>query len=198
MSKKLLALYNQAFAYKLKIMPFNRKTRKFKNEVNAGSMADIAFLLLIFFLVTTKIVEEQGILVKLPPFTIEPFTQEVSENNVFTVKINMENQVLAENKIIKLADLKLAAKTFITNPNARLDRPSSPSNAVVSLQNDRGTDYHTYIAVYNELQAAYRELREEKAQEKYGKPFKILKKEAQNEIRLLIPLVISEAEPTEF
>jgi biopolymer transport protein ExbD len=179
-------------------MPKSSRGRRVKNEVNAGSMADIAFLLLIFFLVTTTIVEEEGILVKLPPIDILTDPVAVDQNNVFTVKVNEENQIFAENKIMDIARLKDAAKEFITNPNRLPNRPKSPKKALVSLQNDRGTEYKTYLMVYNELQAAYRELRETEAQKRYGMSFNALNAEKKKEIRNEIPLVISEAEPTEF
>ena len=179
-------------------MPKSSRAHRVKNEVNAGSMADIAFLLLIFFLVTTTIVEEEGILVKLPPIdTIYEPTQ-VNQDNVFSVKVNQQNQILAENKVMDIAKLKDAAKDFITNPNQLPNRPKSPKKALVSLQNDRGTEYKTYLMVYNELQAAYRELREAEAQKRYGMSFNSLNKELKKEIRNAIPLVISEADPTEF
>lgn len=179
-------------------MPKSKHARRVKNEVNAGSMADIAFLLLIFFLVTTTIVEEEGILVKLPP--IDEFTEPmpIDQNNVFTVKVNTDNQILAENKVMNIANLKEATKEFITNPNQLPNRPETPKKALVSLQNDRGTEYETYLMVYNELQAAYRELREEEAQKRHGMSYENLNKEKKTEIRNDIPLVISEAEPTEF
>lgn len=179
-------------------MPNSSRPKRQKNEVNAGSMADIAFLLLIFFLVSTKIIEDQGILVKLPPHNDDIIETQFNENNVFTVKVNAQNQILAEGTIINLDELKNATKEFITNPMHRLDRPAKPSKAIVSLQNDRGTNYNTYLTVYNELQAAYSELRTDLAQSRYGKDFKALSKAQKIEIRTEIPLVISEAEPTEF
>jgi len=179
-------------------MPKSSRARRAKNEVNAGSMADIAFLLLIFFLVTTTIVEEEGVLVKLPPLELIDLPITINQNNVFTVKVNEQNQILAENKIIEVAHLKDAAKEFIINPNQLPNRPKSPKKALISLQNDRGTEYKTYLMVYNELQAAYRELREAEAQKRYGMSFKSLNNDLKKEIRNAIPLVISEAEPTEF
>ena len=179
-------------------MSKSSRGRRVKNEINAGSMADIAFLLLIFFLVTTTIVEEEGILVKLPPIDEIKEPIPVDQNNVFTVKVNAQNQLLAENKIMSIAKLKDATKEFILNPNQLPNRPKSPRKALVSLQNDRGTDYKTYLMVYNELQAAYRELREAEAQKRHGISFNSLNKELKMEIRNEIPLVISEAEPTEF
>jgi len=179
-------------------MPKKSRARSAKNEVNAGSMADIAFLLLIFFLVTTTIVEEEGILVKLPPINMIDVPVAINQDNVFTVKVNQQNQILAENKVMDIARLKDAAKDFIINPNQLPNRPKSPNKALISLQNDRGTEYKTYLMVYNELQAAYRELREEEAQKRHGISFKFLNNELKKEIRNAIPLVISEAEPTEF
>ncbi len=179
-------------------MPKSKHARRVKNEVNAGSMADIAFLLLIFFLVTTTIVEEEGILVKLPPFEIIDTPINVNQNNVFTVKINAANQILAENKIMDIGRLKEATKEFISNPNQLPELAEIPRKALISLQNDRGTDYKTYLMVYNELQAAYRELREAEAQKRHGMSFEFLNNEKKREIRNEIPLVISEAEPTEF
>lgn len=179
-------------------MPKSSRARRVKNEVNAGSMADIAFLLLIFFLVTTTIAEEEGILVKLPP--IEAFSEPtpVNQNNVFTVKVNAANEILAENKVISISLLKEAAKEHITNPQQLANRPKSPRKALVSLQNDRGTEYKTYLMVYNELQAAYRELWDAESQKRHGIAYEFLNNEKKREIRDDIPLVISEAEPTEF
>jgi len=179
-------------------MPKSSRGRRVKNEVNAGSMADIAFLLLIFFLVTTTIVEEEGILVKLPPIDLIHEPEPVNQENVFTVRVNELNQILAENKVMDIANLKEAAKEFITNPNQLPNRPESPRKALVSLQNDRGTEYNTYLMVYNELQAAYRELREAEAQKRHGMSFNSLNKDLKKEIRNAIPLIISEAEPTTF
>ncbi len=180
-------------------MSNTKRSRRGKNEVNAGSMADIAFLLLIFFLVTTKIVEEQGILVKLPPYVNEPVPPEkLNDRDVFTIKVNAENQVLAEGKIINVAALKETAKEYISNPTGRADRPQSMQRAVVSLQDDRGTKYETYLTVYNELKAAYDDLRETAARTRYGKSFKHLDKTQERQIRTEIPLVISEAEPSAY
>lgn len=180
-------------------MSNNSIKRRFKNEVNAGSMADIAFLLLIFFLVTTQIVEEQGILVKLPsPALDDNVVLNIPSRNVLTVKVNAEGKLLVEGEILQIAKLRKEAKLFILNPTKRTDRPSSPRKAIVSLQNDRKTDYKVYLSVYNELQAAYREMREATALEKHNKGFHCLNTEQRNEIKREIPLIISEAEPTAF
>jgi len=177
----------------------NKKQRKNDNSINAGSMADIAFLLLIFFLVTTTIAEDKGITVKLPPWDDNPVNTAVVNHNVLTILVNANDELLVEEEKTEVENLKEMAKEFISNPTKRIDRPSAPNKAVVSLRNDRQTSYKAYIAVYDELKAAYRELRDEEAQRRFRKDtYEQLYPEQQDEISALIPLVISEAEPTDL
>ena len=150
-------------------------------EVNAGSMADIAFLLLIFFLVTTTIETDSGINRKLPP--IEESKQDViiKQKNIFTVLLNGKDQLLVEDELMELKDLRKAAITFLDNGGdgtctyckGKRDPSSSdnPDKAVISLKNERETSYKMYIAVQNELVAAYNVLRDIRAQGLYGKSF---------------------------
>ncbi len=168
------------------------KPRRFDNAINAGSMADIAFLLLIFFLVTTKIVEEQGVFVKLPPWDPTQQPVDINENNVLSIKVNSLNQLMVEGQISDFSNLRSRVKSFI------LDPVREPDEAVVSLQNDRGTHYQTYILAYNEIKAAYTELWDDRAQQQYAIPYNELPAADQKAIRDKIPLVISEAEPTEI
>ncbi len=183
-------------------------------EINAGSMADIAFLLLIFFLVTTTMDTDSGIVRKLPPMP-ETETQDdvqIKERNIFVVLVNRDDRLLVEGELMDIRDLKDAAKEFIMNPNNDPDLPAlEPVNVpyfgtvnittkhVISLQNDRGTSFETYIAVQNELAAAINELRDELSMRKFGKKFEDLdpiadedKREAVEEI---VPMKVSEAEP---
>ena len=142
-------------------------------EVNAGSMADIAFLLLIFFLVTTTIETDSGINRKLPPMedVIDPPI--IKERNIFTVVVNKNNDILVEEKPMQLRDVRSAAVKFLDNGGGvgeeacdycqgERDKSSSdnPDKAIISLKNDRETDYKVYISVQNELVAAYNELRD--------------------------------------
>jgi|TARA_B100000768_G_C11283669_1_gene380404 biopolymer transport protein ExbD len=142
-------------------------------EVNAGSMADIAFLLLIFFLVTTTIETDSGINRKLPPMedVIDPPI--IKERNIFTVVVNKNNDILVEEKPMELRDIRLAAVKFLDNGGGvgeeacdyckgERDKSSSdnPEKAIISLKNDRETDYKVYISVQNELVAAYNVLRD--------------------------------------
>jgi biopolymer transport protein ExbD len=172
---------------------------RMNNEINAGSMADIAFLLLIFFLVTTTIVEDKGVLVKLPVWSWEkPDITKLNKRNVYSVLVNANNELLVREQPKSINDLRADAKEFISNPFGREDLAESPKKAIISLKNDRGTKYGTYLEVYNELKAAYNELRNELALKKFGKEYEFLNSDRRREIRNEIPLVISEAEPTAF
>lgn len=177
------------------------KTRdRMNNEINAGSMADIAFLLLIFFLVTTTIAEDKGILVKLPPWSDEePDITKLKERNVYSVLVNAQNQLLVREESMRIGELRENAKEFIMNPSKRPDLSERPTSAIISLKNDRGTSYATYLEVYNELKGAYEELWDELALKRYGEPYTDDMPFAQRKaIRDEIPFVISEAEPTSF
>ena len=155
--------------------------RKGAPEVNAGSMADIAFLLLIFFLVTTTIETDAGLDRMLPP--IEPPDQDVviKQKNIFTVNINKNGQLLVEDNLMDLKDLRKAAIGFLENNadgsctfcKGKKDQSSSdnPTKAIISLKNDRETKYSTYITVQNELVGAYNDLRNREAQRLYGRDF---------------------------
>jgi len=179
-------------------------------EVNAGSLADIAFLLLIFFLMTTTMDTDSGLGRMLPP-PIPPDEEPpppIRERNVFEVLINANNQLLVEGSPMELRELKDAAKEFIENPMNLETLPevivvelpeigtiATTPKAVISLQNDRGTQYQTYLSVQNELQRAYTELRESLSQKTFNKAYAELDSERQKLVREVYPQKISEAEP---
>jgi biopolymer transport protein ExbD len=178
-------------------------------EINAGSMADIAFLLLIFFLVTTTMDADKGINRKLPPWDPERPIEDnpIKEKNIFTVLINSNNQLLVENDYADISELRTKAMEFLQNNGdgscnycqGGLRSPLSsdnPGKAVISLQNDKGTSYDMYIKVQNELVAAYEVLRNNLSQQRFGKNYSELTDEDQfKEIQEAYPQVISEAEP---
>ena len=173
---------------------------KVTNEINAGSMADIAFLLLIFFLVTTTMDQDKGLLVRLPPWTpdIEAEDIIINQRNLFSVLVNANDELLVRGEQMDINMLRQKTKIFIANPDKDPKMADAPNRAIISLKNDRGTHYDKYIAVYNELKAAYNELRDEEAMRRYGKKLDNLPDAKQEEIRDLIPLVLSEAEATSF
>lgn len=167
--------------------------------VNAGSMADIAFLLLIFFLVTTTIDIDKGIPVKLPPYSeIPPENLKLKKRNVYRVVVNANNQILVRGKEMKVSSIRESAKKFISNYGKDPEMSTNPKSAIVSLQNDRGTNYETYLAVYNELKAAYNELWDDYAMQQFQRKYEDLDKEQGKEVKEEIPLVLSEAEPTDY
>lgn len=154
--------------------------------MNAGSMADIAFLLLIFFLVTTTIETDAGLDRMLPP--IEPPDTDVviKQKNIFTVSINKSGQLLVEEQLMDLEDLRDAAIAFLDNGGAAQGSPDycsycqgkrdasssdNPQKAIISLKNDRETSYKTYITVQNELVGAYNDLRNRESRRLYGRDF---------------------------
>ncbi|MFT7602454.1 MAG: biopolymer transport protein ExbD [Saprospiraceae bacterium] len=173
------------------------KRRQFDQAINAGSMADIAFLLLIFFLVTTTIMNETGIRVRLPVWKVEGTPQPKAGRNVLSILVNASDELLVENQITTIEGLREQTKQFIMNPERLKTLASSPKLAIVSLQNDRSTSYKKYIEVYNELKAAYNELWEESSKTRFGKSYTALNEADRQAIRKNIPLVISEAEPTD-
>ena len=172
---------------------------RLSNEINAGSMADIAFLLLIFFLVTTTIVEDKGVLVRLPPWSEEPpDILKFKTRNVYSILVNANNELLVRGEPKEVADLKEGIKEFILNPQRREDLAETPQDAIVSMKNDRGTKYETYLEVYNEVKAAYNELRDEEAQKQLGKFYEFLTREQRKRVNEVIPLKLSESEPTAY
>ncbi|MCD6347586.1 MAG: biopolymer transporter ExbD [Bacteroidales bacterium] len=180
-------------------------------EINQSSLADIAFMLLIFFLVTTTMDVDSGIYRKLPQWVAEDQKPpDINERNVFVVGINLNNDLFVEGAYADLSTLKDRVKEFIINPfnKANLSENESKfiegignynrSKGVVSLTNDRGTDYGAYIKVQNELVAAFNELRDEFSAEHFGMKFKALNEDLQTAVRDAIPTAISEAEPVEI
>lgn len=200
--------------------------RRLAPEVNAGSMADIAFLLLIFFLVSTTIETDYGISRKLPPPPNETLPLvKIKEKNLFQIEINQTNQLFVEKEPMQLKDLKAATIAFLDNGGGNneescvyckgLKKPTSsenPTKAVISLINSRESKYETYVAVQNELVSAYTELRDREAMRLYGVTFMQIKanlkdvnysgdkswlREQVIKIQSMYPDQLSEAEPKE-
>ena len=167
-------------------------------EINAGSMADIAFLLLIFFLVTTTMDVDTGISRKLPPMPEEEQIEDdpqINAKNIYVVLVNASDQLLVEGELMTIDKLKEGAKMFLNNNGKDPMSSENPEKAIVSLQNDRGTSYEMYISVQNELTAAYNELRNEASIKKYNLNYSELPKEKRKIVRKMYPMKISEAEP---
>lgn len=190
------------------------RAKKKVPEVNSSSTADIAFLLLVFFLCTTTMAVNKGLARRLPPpVPAEQKTQDlkVKERNVFVVLINSNDQLLVQGEYLDIKDLKEKAKEFIKNDANSENLPEKEvieveyfgnvavtKNHVISLQNDRGTSYSAYIEVQNELVAAYNELRNDIAKAKFGQIYDDLSEDQQKAIQKIYPQKISEAEPKNY
>lgn len=174
------------------------KRNRFQTGIHAGSMADIAFLLLIFFLVTTTIVQDEGILVKLPPYDPDPVVPEVLSRNILRVVVNASGAILVDKEEVTLDVVAPRLVQFIRNPNNDLNLAKDPKQAIVSLIHDRGTLYEDYIGVYNALKQGYRELWDGVAQERYALPYNQLEANQQRAVRRDFPMVLSEAEPSDL
>ncbi|MDD2594596.1 MAG: biopolymer transporter ExbD [Bacteroidales bacterium] len=179
-------------------------------EINGGSMADIAFLVLVFFLMVSTMDQEQGLSRRLPPLPAEDQKaedQKVNRRNIILVKINSNDRLLAGNEPMDVSQLKDKIIEFLTNPTDDPNLPEkemkdiegfgqcSVSKGVISLQNDRGTSYRKYLEVQNELVKAINILRDQFAMQNYGKKFARLDEEKQDIVKKAIPSNISEAEP---
>jgi biopolymer transport protein ExbD len=176
-------------------------------EINAASMADIAFLLLIFFLVTVTMDVDTGITRKLPPPVEDNSTVDFNQRNIFEILVNSQNMLLVEGKEGNLLTLKEETKEFFLNTNNDPNLPEKKlehvdligdvyiSKGVISLKNDRGTSYEIYIKVQNELTRAFQEMRDELSIQQFGTKFSNLNEQKQDAIQAVIPMAISEAEP---
>lgn len=203
-----------------------KKKRKVPG-LNGSSLADISFILLIFFLVTTSMDTDTGLARRLPP-PPDPNQQEddvkVKGRNVFVVSVNMNNEIMyyygdEAKRVTKFgvqpSELREIAKEFIANPDNKANmpefHPADPplpvlgaypitKNHIISVQTDRSTKYEVYFQIQNELMAAYNELRDEFAMAKFGKHYKDLESESEEElaVRGVYPMKISESEPKKY
>ena len=170
------------------------KRRRLAPAVNAGSMADIAFLLLIFFLVATQIVNDKGITVILPEYYDGPPGQ-APDNTVLNILINADDELLIESELSDKAEVKDRVIAFVLNEEKTADRPSDPARAIISIQNDERTSYEAYIDIYSQIQAAYRQMRDQRAQRLFQTDYIDLPRADKMEVAAAIPMKISEADP---
>ena len=178
--------------------------------LNTQSTADIAFLLLCYFLMTSTMDQQSGLQRRLPPMPDQNQKTEdtkVNKRNIIIVKINSSDRLFAGDQLLDVSQLKDKIQEFITNPNNDPNLPEREmkniegygeypvSKGVISLQNDRGTSYRAYIAVQNELVKAINEVRDDFCKQNYGKAYTFLTEDQQKIVREAIPQNISEAEP---
>ncbi|MDX9798081.1 MAG: biopolymer transporter ExbD [Bacteroidales bacterium] len=177
-------------------------------QLNSSSSADISFLLLTFFLLTSSINTDLGIQRRLPPPSDDKTEKpEIHKRNTFTVKVNRADQLLFDGQVGQITGLKERAKEFLSNPQNLQNLPEKTttdipligrfevSKGVISLQNDRGTSYDMYFKVQNELTAAINELKDELSRARFGRAYTDCTEEQRDAIDKAIPTAISEAEP---
>lgn len=197
-------------------------SRKESPEINAGSMADIAFLLLIFFLVTTTMNVDAGISRKIPQKQEKPTNIDVNERNILEVNLNKKNELFVNGQNIQLKELKQIAIDFIDNGGGldinktpcdwcegKKEKSSSdhPTKAIISIKTDRTTTYETYIATLDILNSSYTHLRNKLSIKMYHQNYESLlddfkisnnsDKRLQEKIKLIrdkYPLLLSDAE----
>lgn len=173
-------------------------------SVNAGSVADIAFLLLIFFLVTTTIPNDKGIVRKLPlKCEKPPCSVDVNERNIIRIALNKNGELMVNNDPSQIGDLKDMLIEFIDNNGDRTcsycegnnykDASDNPQTAIISLSSDRESSYKDFIAIQVELTAAYYELREKFIQNTFGKELASLTPQELKQAKDAYPLLVSEA-----
>ena len=184
-------------------------------QINASSMADISFLLLIFFLVTTSMDVNQGLARRLPapvPPDQKVENTDINKRNLMVVKINAANQLMVQGQLLDIKQLRAKAKEFIKNENDDATLPKLveedfgepigvvkyTKDHVISVQNDVDTQYQAYLDVQNELVAAYNELRDECARQYFHKAYAELDEDQQKQVQKVYPQKISEAEPKNY
>lgn len=178
-------------------------------EVNSSSTADMAFLLLIFYLMTTTMNVDTGIQRILPPMPDETneTAVDINKRNILLVFVSASNDIMVGGERMDISQIKDKVKEFVKNPyreehlsdtkETEIDMIGTfdVSEGVVSLQNDRGTNYGTYIEVQNELTRAFNEIREEVSSRYFNKPFAELTDDQRKAVSAAVPQKISEAEP---
>ena len=183
--------------------------RRNKPEISTSSMADIAFLLLVFFLVATTIDIDSGLLRKLPPYEPDPDPPKFIPRNVLNVLVNSKDELMINNKLYDLKDIRKITYEFLLNPNNENDKPTKKTKkitylgeievpqGIISLQNHRGTSYNMYIQVLNELTATSTKVKNELSFEKFGEKFDDLPAKLQKAVNQARPCIISEADPVQ-
>ena len=175
-----------------------KKKKREGAEINGSSMADIAFLLLIFFLVTTTINVDTGIgMVLPPPLDPEQEPPPIRERNLMKILVNSQGLVLMDEEPVPITEVRDKLIEFISNPESNEELAISPDAAIVSLKTQRETPYSIYIDMLDEVMGAYKDLRDAASRSNYGVPYDALADDSpqQDQIRDMYPKKISIAEP---
>ncbi|MCH2449710.1 MAG: biopolymer transporter ExbD [Gracilimonas sp.] len=174
-----------------------KKRKREEAEINGSSMADIAFLLLIFFLVTTTINVDTGIGLVLPPPLEDEEPPPIRQRNLMNILVNAEGRILMDEEPYQISEVKSRLIEFIKNPNNDPDLAETPELAIVSIKTQRETPYRIYVNMLDEVMGAYKDLRDEASRANYGVPYGALDEDSpqQQQIQDMYPKKISIAEP---
>ncbi|MEQ8524589.1 biopolymer transporter ExbD [Gracilimonas sp.] len=177
-----------------------KKRKRESAEINGSSMADIAFLLLIFFLVTTTINVDTGIGLVLPPpleDDVEP--PPIKERNLMNILVNQEGRIVMDEEFYQLGEVKTRLIEFIKNPTNDPNLAETPDLAIISIRTQRETPYRIYVDMLDEVMGAYKDLRDEASRANYGVPYGALEEDSpqQEQVKDMYPKKISIAEPNE-
>lgn len=173
-----------------------KKRGRPEGEIPSASLADMAFLLLIFFLVTTTIDVDSGIgMVLPPPAKKNTPPPPIKERNMLKILVNSQGNVLINNQPSAMGDVKQEVVQFVTNNGKNPNLSESPQLAVVSIKTDRQTSYNTFVRLLDNVKGAYNQVRNQRSRQVYGVPFKQLTSGEQKKIQKYYPEKISEAEP---
>lgn len=177
----------------------NKKRNRESGEIDGSSLADIAFLLLIFFLVVTTIDVDTGIGLQLPPIPDDTEPPPVRERNLLNILVNAQGMVLMDEEPTSVSAVREKVKAFVDNNGVDPDLSESPDDAIVSIKTDRRTPYNIYIDMLDEVMGAYAELRDQASRNRFGVPYSELDNNSaeQEEIQEMYPKKISIAEPDE-
>lgn len=176
-----------------------KKRQRDDVEIEGSSMADIAFLLLIFFLVVTTIDVDTGIGLVLPPIPEDIEPPPIRERNMLRILVNAQGMILLDDDPVSTSEVRQRVMDFVDNPMNDPNLSESPDDAIVSIKTDRRTPYRVYIDMLDEVMGAYNELRNQASMERFGVPYSALEEDSvqQEQIRELYPKRISIAEPDE-
>lgn len=174
-----------------------KKRKREEADINGSSMADIAFLLLIFFLVTTTINVDTGIGLVLPPPLEDEEPPPIRERNLMNILVNSEGRILMDEEPYQISEVKGRLIEFIKNPTNDPELAETPDLAIISLKTQRETPYRIYVNMLDEVMGAYKDLRDEASRENYGVPYGALDEDSpqQEQIKDTYPKKISIAEP---
>jgi biopolymer transport protein ExbD len=181
---------------------FTKKRGREAAEIPSSSLADIAFLLLVFFLVVTTIDVDTGIGLVLPPPPDESEPPPpIRERNLLKVLVNAQGLILINERPAAVAEVRERVANFVDNANRANDEnlSVSPQTAIVSIKTDRQTPYSIYITMLDEVRGAYKELRDTESMRRFGVNYDryraSLASPSDDEIRRIYPMNVSIAEP---